>query len=225
MNGVYAHEAVLAAERLVRDLSRGTHQVTVREWLGRQAQRVLEAHRKGDTACGIHISNWHPDHIGRPVEEIMAAAISVDDVRLALAREYGFQDWEEVESTGDRKPEARFETAVDAVVTGDVAALTALIDDNPNLVHARSCYGHGATLLHYVGSNGVETHRQKVPSNLASVARLLINRGADVQARANMYGGQYTALELLMTSAHPKKAGVTEDVARVLRDAGKGTDA
>ena len=72
----------------------------------------------------------------------------------------------------------------------------------------------------YIGSNGVETYRQRVPLNLAEITRLLIDAGADVNATANMYGGGSTALGLLVTSDHPARAGVTGDVRKVLVDAG-----
>jgi hypothetical protein len=55
--------------------------------------------------------------------------------------------------------------------------------------------------------------------NLAEITRLLLEAGADVNARANMYGGS-TVLGLLVTSDHPAKAGVTGDVVRVLEAAG-----
>ena len=108
---------------------------------------------------------------------------------------------------------------MDAVVTGDLPALTEILDVRPELVRARSCYGHGATLLHYLGANGVETYRQRTPMNAAAVAGFLIDRGAAVAAEANVYGGGQTTLALLLTSAHPAEAGVTDAVAAVLRSA------
>ena len=108
------------------------------------------------------------------------------------------------------------------MVTGDLATLGALLEARPDLVRARSAYGHGATLLHYLGANGVETYRQRTPLNAAEVARLLIARGAEVGAAAAMYGGGQTALDLLVTSAHPAEAGVTDSVAAVLRSAAEG---
>lgn len=59
--------------------------------------------------------------------------------------------------------------------------------------------------------------------NLAEITRLLLEAGADVNAKANMYGGS-TTLGLLVTSDHPAKAGVTGDVSKVLVDAGAQRD-
>ena len=113
---------------------------------------------------------------------------------------------------------------MDTLLSGDVEKLRGLLSSDPSLIHRRSSFGHRSTLLHYVGSNGVETYRQKVPMNLAEITRLLVNAGADLNATANMYGGGSTALGLLVTSDHPAKAGVTGDVLKVLVDAGAKRD-
>ncbi|NNE01456.1 MAG: ankyrin repeat domain-containing protein, partial [Pirellulaceae bacterium] len=80
------------------------------------------------------------------------------------------------------------------------------------------------TLLHYCGSNGVETYRQVVPTNLPQLTQLLIDAGADVNATAEMYGGNCPTLGLLITSAHPAEAGVVDQVVQILIDAGAYTD-
>ena len=48
---------------------------------------------------------------------------------------------------------------------------------------------YAATLLHYVGANGVEGYRQQSPPNAVAIARLLLDAGAEVDAFAGMYGG------------------------------------
>src|SRR5262249_54743304 len=91
-----------------------------------------------------------------------------------------------------------FETAVRAVVNGEVEALRALLDDEPDLVHQHSQRQHRATLLHYVATNGVElpfpgAHRRGVPlrqtpTTAPAIATLLLERGADPDALARTYG-------------------------------------
>jgi len=124
-----------------------------------------------------------------------------------------------VEARGAAPPDPAFEFAVDTLLGGDVEKLRGLLSGDPSLVRRRSAFGHRSTLLHYVGSNGVETYRQRVPMNLAEIARLLVEAGADVNARADMYGGS-TVLGLLVTSDHPARAGVTGEVVKVLEAAG-----
>ena len=74
-------------------------------------------------------------------------------------------------------------------------------------------------MLHYLAANGVEIHRQVVPGNAAAVAELLLAHGAGVDATATAYGGELTTLDLLLSSAHPAHAGVTAELAAVLRSA------
>ena len=155
----------------------------------------------------------------KSIDAVLAAPFTLDDARLTIAREYGFKDWAGVLETGDSVPEMRFEEAVDALIAGNLARLSRLLDADPGLIRARSCYGHRATLLHYTGANGVETHRQKTPLNAVEIARLLIERGADVDAAADMYGGGQTTLHLVETSAHPAAAGVAEPLAALLKAA------
>ena len=112
-----------------------------------------------------------------------------------------------------------FEAAVDAVVEGDEAALTALLTQYPDLVRARSAR-HGATLLHYISANGVEDERQKTPANAVAITRILLDAGAAPDAQADFYGGPATTLGLTLSSGHPFKAGLQADLAAVLLDAG-----
>jgi ankyrin repeat protein len=114
---------------------------------------------------------------------------------------------------------ARFEDAVEAVVSGDLATLARLLRAHPDLIHSRSIRPHRATLLHYVGANGVEDDRQRTPANAVAVATLLLDAGADVNARADMYGGSDT-LGLVATSIHPVTAGVQEALMTLLLSRG-----
>jgi hypothetical protein len=218
---VYVSDQVREVERLHRDLFTDSfRQLPIRDQLDQQAHRIVEAHKAGDRAVVTHITCWHPKLVCRSADEIMNSSVSLDDARQTIAREYGFADWSDVEARGASPPDPAFELAVDTLLSGDVERLRGLLASNPSLVHQRSSFGHRSTLLHYVGSNGVETYRQRVPLNLAEITRLLIDAGADVHATANMYGGGSTTLGLLVTSDHPAKAGVTDEVRKVLVDAG-----
>jgi ankyrin repeat protein len=109
-----------------------------------------------------------------------------------------------------------FERAADAVAAGDIATLRELLDDEPDLVRARSPRSHRCTLLHYTGANGTESERQRSPANSAEIAELLLARGADPDATCKLYGGGATTLGLMLTSVHPPAAGVDGDMIRVL---------
>lgn len=115
---------------------------------------------------------------------------------------------------------ARFEAAVDAVVTGDLATLKALLGEDPALVRARSARAHRATLLHYIAANGVEEERQKTPASAVEIAKLLLQAGADADALTEMYGGKCTTMSMLVSSAHPAQAGLQVALAETLLDFG-----
>ena len=105
---------------------------------------------------------------------------------------------------------ALFEAAADMIIRGDVTGLAKVLNTHPGLVGFRSRRPHGATLLHYSAANGVEDERQIVPPNAVEVANLLIDRGADINAVANAYGGGpgSTPLVALVTGGHPNEAGL-----------------
>lgn len=222
---VYACDEVQAVARLHHDLlTAESRSLPIRTQLDRQAHRIVEAHRAGNQAVATHLKCWHPTLVGHTTADIMNHPITLDDARQTIAREYGFSNWSDVEERGTLPPDVDFELAVEALLRGDVATLRRMLAASPELIHARSKYGHQSTLLHYVGSNGVETYRQKVPLNLAEITQLLIASGADVNATASMYGGGATTLGLLVTSDHPHKAGVTGAVRKVLTAAGATGD-
>ena len=114
------------------------------------------------------------------------------DARLVVARLHGFASWTmllmHIEGLADRASLiAHFETAADdAIVGGDAATLQRLLRAQPALVRARSTREHNATLLHYVAANGVENYRQKTPPNIVSIAAMLMDAGAEVDAEASM---------------------------------------
>jgi ankyrin repeat protein len=117
-----------------------------------------------------------------------------------------------------------FERAADTVAFGDLEKLRELLDDEPALVHARSPRPHRATLLNYCGSNGVEAPRQRVPANAPEIMQLLIDRGSDVNATCNLYGGGATTLGLHLTSIHPYRTGMRTRLMEILVKSGASVD-
>jgi hypothetical protein len=212
----------------------------------RQAAELLEGHRSGDPRAIriIHQKNprfldskipWQPRNI--PESEIQNAAFDLSDARLTIARWYDFQSWaalaghvEAVSQEGSAV--CRFETAVEAVVDGDLESLGPELRKHPELVRERSRRithfdppVHGATLLHYIAANGVEGYRQRTPANAVDIARALLEAGAEVDALADLYGGQCTTMSLLVSSCHPAQAGVQVALVDTLVDFGAAVEA
>ena len=151
--------------------------------------------------------------------------LKLADAQFAVARAHGFKTWRDfsdhVERLSHGKPD-RFESAADAIVTGDLARLESLLGANPDLVRTRSSREHRALLLHYVAANGVEDFRQLTPPNAVDIAKTLLESGAEVDALANTYGGgpAQTTLNLLVSSSHPALAGLQPALVETLLDHG-----
>lgn len=210
-----------------------------------QADELFAAYRDGNPQALQIFGNLHPRFLDPVVtwkplfatnEEILAAALTHDDAKLAVARRYSFLDWNAlvalVTAVADTaSPVARFELAAEAVIDGDLATLRRLLADDPQLVHARSTRitnqdptVHGATLLHYVAANGVEGYRQRAPGNAVAVATMLLDAGADVNALAQMYGGDCATLPMLISSTPPYETGVQVPLVHLLLERGAMID-
>ena len=207
----------------------------------RQAGELFQAYRSGDSAAIRHMKLYHPRYrdpmitwLARDVPDSMVQndGLNLDDAQLALARWYDFQTWPALEAFAQQvadgtSPVYQFEAAVEAVIEGEHAALTRMLEANPELLRARSTRitpfdppVHRATLLHYIGANGVEHYRQKTPSNAVEIATTLLKSGAEVDATASLYGAECTTLYLLVSSCHPAQAGLQGALAEVLLNFG-----
>ena len=174
-----------------------------------QAEELLAGHRAADPAAIDLFHHRHPRFLDErikwrpkfiPDSEIRDSALSLDDAKLTIARYYEFADWPSliayVEAVAQDGPFFEFESAVEAVVNGDLTSLEDALRRIPALVRGRSrrlCFFdppvmHRATLLHYVAANGVEQYRQKTPPNAVEIARALLQAGAEPDALADMYG-------------------------------------
>jgi len=154
---------------------------------------------------------------------------TLTNAQLFLARLHDFASWPRfvahIEALARaNSADAEFETAADAVVTGDVSTLRDMLQRNPELTRARSARDHRATLLHYIAANGHEGWRQKTPKNAVDVARLLLEAGSEPDALAHMYGGDATTMDMLVSSVHPHAAGVQVALVDILVDYGASLD-
>jgi ankyrin repeat protein len=208
-----------------------------------RAKELAAACTAGDTALLTWASKWiaaldrlQPDHartsprdIERRTHQVVQfvrdqmprADCSLAKAQFVMARAHGFASWprlvQHVEGlTAPTSGVSTFERAAEAVISGDLATLEQLLGAEPALVRARSDRDHRATLLHYVAANGVENYRQRTPKNIEAIATVLLDAGADVNAEADVYGGGATTFALVVTSAHPRAAGVQNQLADLL---------
>src|SRR5256714_4129050 len=190
----------------------------------REATALLEAVQRRENDALWNFKWMHPHYRGKTVGDVKPESLDLDDARLVVAQEYAFYTWYDLgniaQHVAREGPERKFETAVEAVIAGDVESLRSMLRDDRKLVTARSARRHLATLLHYTAANGVEGVRQKTPANAVDVAKLLLDAVADPDALAVMYDNLCTTMSMLVSSAHPAGAGLQADLAELLLDYG-----
>ena len=208
----------------------------------KQAKELVKAYRSADPEAVRCIRQHHPRLRGRwgtndrnsvSDSEIRNAGVTLADAQSVVARWHGFESGSKLTKhiealTRKNSRVLQFESAVQAIITGDAATLTRLLRENPELIRARSTRVHHATLLHYVGANGVEGYHQKTPKNAVEIAQILLKAGADVDADLD-YGSMQrsypertgsTTLGMVATSCHPAAAGVQIPLLDTLLDYG-----
>lgn len=199
----------------------------------REAGELIAALQSGDEDAGWRFKWAHPRFKEKTLSDVQAATLDLTDAQTVIAQEHSFRTWEELadfaHAVATDGPVTRFEEAVEAVVSGDAAALRSMLRDDPELVRTRSARRHHCTLLHYLGANGVENGRQKTPANAVEVAKLLLDAGAEADALADLYDAQCTTMSMVVTSCHPAGAGLQIALAETLLDhgasfAGPGTN-
>ena len=217
--------------KLAKDLTAAAHSRNpgaIREWAMSWFKRLAKL-------VGIPFADFEQatlDKMAGLFEAAVREAGARSPFRLAdaqhiIARSHDFLSWGEFAGQLERPFRGtsrgrEFDAAADAIVGGDLETLTSLLRAHPALIRARSARAHRCTLLHYVAANGIEDWRQKTPPNAVEVARLLLESGAEVDALAETYGGgkAQTTMNLLVSSAHPHRAGLQSALAELLLDHG-----
>lgn len=180
---------------------------TIRAYISTIGHEVWRLYQQDDLRLRPIFDNYHPKYIGRTWDEIRESKLTFADVLDAVAYYFSYKGYEEVP---DADLDNGFEQAVDILLGGDLDELSTLLSEAPDFLTQRSQYGHDAMLWHYLGSNGIELHRQVVPYNLYKIIGWFIDRGVDSSATFKIYGGEYTMQDMLATSAHPKAIGIVE---------------
>ena len=223
------------AKDLVR-ACRSSDPGAVRAWATEWLDTLVRLHGAVMTPFVRHSHDRAIEQIEAEVRDKVAtggdgASCTLVDAQRLIARAHGFASWpkfaKHVQGITTHAPGIReLETAVDAVVGGDLSTLASLLRANPSLIRDRSTREHRATLLHYVAANGVEDFRQVTPANAVDVARMLLEAGAEVDALAETYGGgsAQTTMNLLVSSAHPAGAGLQSALVELLLDFGAAID-
>lgn len=121
--------------------------------------------------------------------------------------------------TKEHDQHSRFQDALQTILKGDLDGLTRLLDDAPDLVHARTQPPANATLLIYTAFNGFDEVCFPAPKETPQLAKLLIERGADPDATA-FEGTSFTPLNSALSSWFTFCSGVQNALADAYLDGG-----
>src|SRR5260370_26748162 len=160
------------------------------EQLKNQAKDLLKSCRSRDAAATERFREHHPNWVGRSIREIQSAPLSLSDAQLVIARDYGFPAWTGLKASvqtliSQSDPMQALKTAI---LAGDTAGVARTLDRFPELKEKLNDslpdYAFGGTAL------------------LAAVQRrnkdlidLLLQAGADINARSHWWAGSFGVLD------------------------------
>jgi ankyrin repeat protein len=208
-------------KKLVRDFQhvcKSGDPAALRGWIAHWAETLARLQGRAITSEVQREIRWDTERVERQWRKIQkskeqSSRCTLTGAQFFIARCHGFASWPKFAKhlkalEHANSPVSHFESAVDAIVSGNIAMLEQLLRKHPELVGTRSTREHRSTLLHYVSANGVEDFRQKTPKNIVEITKMLLDAGTDVNAESDAYGGRSTTLGLTATSCHPEAAGV-----------------
>lgn len=110
---------------------------------GRAQSRFIEF-RQGHAGVGMAFATFVPRLFGSTLEEVFASAVTLDDARLVVAREFRFPSWDALLDDSARPryaplpADSPFSMANAAMRRNDVAALEQILETNPEIVGSGS---------------------------------------------------------------------------------------
>jgi ankyrin repeat protein len=193
------------------------------EWISDRVHGLMRTRQSAGPAALEQIRTWHPGFDGCSDEEIRQARFTEADAQLVYAKEHGFDTWEDLvrrvqllRSASNPEATEPFLAAFRALQAGDVAALSRLLERQPQLAKERGTNGNtllnlavsiGAKASHDVALSMVDTllaagadvndanDRGWTPlhqagySNQSEIASALIKGGAEIDVDAHGSGG------------------------------------
>lgn len=139
----------------------------------------------------------------------------IKSLQLVTARSLGFKDTSHYKKTADKVIDKNLDKAIHFLLSGNIDNLKKIITQLPHILSLQSRLGHHASLIHYIGSNGIEIWKQKIPANIDQILSMLLQLGADPNYNNNIYGGS-DLMSLIKTSAHLKDFNKTKYLIDIL---------
>ena len=193
------------------------------QWIEDRVHGLMRTRQSAGPSALEQIREWHPRFEGCSDEEIRVAPFTEADARLVYAREHGFDSWDDLvrrvsllASNATAQAAEPFLAAFQALQSGDVAGLNALLKRNPQLAQERGTNGNtllnlavsiaakakldvGLALFEALLAAGADVNdandrgwtplHQAAYSNQRAIAVALIQSGADLDVEAQGSGG------------------------------------
>ncbi|MDB4883028.1 MAG: Clp domain protein [Gemmatimonadetes bacterium] len=154
-----------------------------------RAQGIVRRHQRGDPIVARELAHFVPRFYARPIDEILATPITEDEARLVVARERRRVSWDEL---NERANAARtrhdrsvwdgantpFARARSAMRVRDVDALSALLDEHPELLTPSIVEREWRQTL---AGMALHFERESKSVDARRITELLASRGVDVQ--------------------------------------------
>jgi len=148
------------------------------DWFSDRAEGLSRSHRDAIPTTLAQIREFHPGFSGLSDGAIRGAEFTLEDARIAVAREHGFDSWRQfgrhLKDLSAGKTAEPFLTAFDAIKDNDSSRLAHLLEQDPSLVNAP-------------GTNGNTLLNLAVSCRQPDCVEALLAAGADIN-RANKYG-------------------------------------
>lgn len=92
----------IAAVRKLHNAQSSTNHsnLNIHEWFASQAGIILNAHQQGNRTVLFHLRCWSPDYVSADPARIMSSELTLEQAQETIAREYGYNDWQEIEALG-----------------------------------------------------------------------------------------------------------------------------
>lgn len=153
---------------------------------------IISAHARRQPFASQMLSSLVPRFYARSDDEIFSASITEADAQLAVARLQRFSSWESLlKSLKDRPESGKFDfeaefgkpfaDAMTAIREQDIGALTAVLDNHPEVVAISS----PDKRLPTVGSAAISFEQTKGLPECRAISELLSARGVDIQLTLN----------------------------------------
>jgi hypothetical protein len=158
-------------------------------------QEAVEGLRARHPAALRAVRRFHPSYKGAALASLRKADFTVDDARLAVAREHGFETWAAILAEAQKGARARwnlaihertddpdFRRAIQLVNAGNVARLRNLLAAHPDLARKRlRLQASGPFANPGLLEIAAAAHQRggRVPADLVHVASTVLKAGAD----------------------------------------------